>query len=287
MANKKLFKKAVVIGVGLIGGSIACILKKRGLADKVVGSGRSLANMQKALKMGIIDESLPLEEAVKGADFIILCSPVLSIIPTLKKIAPHIQDGALVTDAGSTKNSLAKEAQTIASSRFTFIGSHPIAGTEKSGAENSFETLFDNHLCIITPSVDAESKSVEKLKTVWQTAGMNVVEMESKLHDKVFGAVSHLPHMVVFALVNAICDMEEQDDLIKFAAGGFKDFTRIASSPPEMWADIAISNSDVLLEQIELVKNQLALIESSIKSGERDNLLAVFKKSNSFRKELK
>ncbi len=286
MKDERLFEKAAIIGVGLIGGSLARVLKNRGLAGRVVGSGRSEANMKKALELGIIDEALPLEKAVKNADIVVLCGPVLSILPTLEKAAAYIKDGSLVTDVGSTKSDIAYGAEKISAGRFSFIGSHPIAGTEKSGAENSFETLFDRHRCIITPLDNAPVDAYNRLVTLWQKAGMEVLKMRPDRHDKIFSAVSHLPHMVVYALVNAVCEISEGDDIVNFAAGGFKDFTRIASSPAEMWADIALSNAKPIADQLSAVKNHISEIESAIKQNDKERLLGIFKKSNAFRKKL-
>jgi len=287
MSKKLKFHTACVIGVGLIGGSLARVMKIRGIAENIVGSGRSRHNMDKALELGVIDQALPPEEAVKNADLVFLCGPVKSIIPTLEIIAPHLKDGALVSDVGSTKGTIVKEAERLSENgRFTFIGAHPIAGTEKSGAEAAFETLFDDHKCIITPTEKTPVEELLKLKTIWETAGTEVVIMTPDENDRVFGAVSHLPHIVVYSLVNAVCNMNEEDDLIQFAAGGFKDFTRIASSPPEMWADISIENSEILPDQIDLVIEQLKNIKSAISGRDKEKLMAVFKKSNSFRNKL-
>jgi prephenate dehydrogenase len=287
MNAKPKFNTACIIGVGLIGGSLARVLKARGLAENVVGSGRSKVNIDSALELGIIDQALPPEEAVKRADIVFLCGPVRSIIPTLENIAPHLKEGALVSDVGSTKRTIVEEAEKIsAEGRFTFIGAHPIAGTEKSGAEAAFETLFDGHKCIITPTGRTPNEELEKLKSIWKTAGTEVVIMTPDENDRVFGAVSHLPHIVVYSLVNAVCDMNEEDDLIQFAAGGFKDFTRIASSPPEMWADISIENFGILPEQIDIVIEQMKNIRSAISERDKEKLMGIFKKSNVFRNNL-
>ncbi len=287
MTEKPLFNTAVIIGVGLIGGSIARVLKNRGMANRVIGVGRSEANLKAALELGIIDASLPADDAVKEADFIVLCPPVLSIIPTLKAIAPHIKKGALVTDGGSTKKDIVERGEKIAAGRFVFIGSHPIAGTEKSGAASSFETLFENHQCIITPTPNTPAEPLKKLTAFWRGAGMKTVLMDPALHDTVMGAVSHLPHLVVFALVNTVSEIDGSENLLNFAAGGFKDFTRIAGSPPEMWADIALANRATMLEMSAAVRGNLAAIENAIQSGDREALMRMFKRANEFRGKLK
>lgn len=287
MTEKPLFNTAVIIGVGLIGGSIARVLKNRGLANTVIGAGRGEANLKIALELGIIDAALPAAEAVKEADFIVLCPPVLSIIPTLEAIAPHIKKGALVTDGGSTKKEIVERAEKIAAGRFVFIGSHPIAGTEKSGAASSFETLFENHQCIITPTSHTPGEPLDKLTAFWRGAGMKVVQMDPSRHDEVLGAVSHLPHLVAYALVNTVSQLDEGEKLLDFAAGGFRDTTRIASSPPEMWADIALANSAAMLKMSAAVRGNLAAIESAIQSGDREALMRMFKRANEFRGKLK
>ncbi|GMT43051.1 MAG: prephenate dehydrogenase [bacterium] len=287
MTNKNLFfESAVIIGVGLIGGSIARALKTCSLAGRIVGCGRSRENLDTALELGIIDQKAPPEEAVKNADIIFLCTPVLSILPMLRKIAPRIKPGALVTDAGSTKKEIVEGAQKIAGGDFVFIGSHPIAGTEKSGAASSSENLFDGRKCIITPAPDTPSDALRKLKAFWERAGMETSVMDPEIHDRVFGAVSHLPHMVVAALVNAVLNEDRGDELLEYAAGGFKDFTRIASSPPDMWSDIALSNAGPLEDLIGKVKNQLDSIEAAIRAKDKNRLLEIFGKSRKFRQKL-
>jgi len=287
MTDKPFFGCAVVIGVGLIGGSLARVLKNRGLAGRVIGTGRGQANLKTALELGIIDEIATAEDAARRADIIFLCPPVLSIIPTLESIAPHIKKGALVTDAGSTKREIVEKAEKLAEGRFTFIGSHPIAGTEKSGAAASFDTLFDNHKCIITPTPASPADSVRTIVGLWRAAGMQTIVMEPEKHDLIFGAVSHLPHMVVYALVNAVSEIEGGEKLLEFAAGGFRDFTRIASSSPEMWADIALANGPVLVEMIGKVEQQLSEIQRAVESKDRERLISLFANANGFRRKLK
>ena len=286
MSAKPIFKRAAILGVGLIGGSIARVLKKSSLAAQVVGSGRSRENLDAALKLGVIDEALSAEEAVIGADLVILCMPVLSIIPTLEKVADNIEKGALVTDVGSTKKEIVRQAAKIAADRFTFIGSHPIAGSEKTGAAASFDALFEGRKCIITPPKGAPKGALEKLKKLWQEAGMEVVEMDTAQHDSVMAAVSHLPHIAAYALVNTMRGESGSRELIKFAAGGFKDFTRIAASSPEMWADIVTANGQSVTELIRKMKEQLSLIEDAIENNDRAKLLRLFRESQKFRQQI-
>ncbi len=287
MIEKPLFNNAAIFGVGLIGGSIARVLKNRGLAKRVVGVGRTQTNLKAALDLGIIDAALSASEAAKEADFIVLCSPVLSIIPTLEAIAPHIKKGALVTDGGSTKKDIVEQGERIAAGHFVFIGSHPVAGTEKSGAVSSFETLFDNHVCIITPTPHTPVEPLEKLTAFLRTPGMRTVHMDPARHDTVMGAVSHLPHLVAYALVSTVSQLDEGEKLLDFAAGGFKDTTRIASSPPDMWADIALANKSEMLKMSAAVRENLAAIESAIQSGDREALMRMFQRANEFRGRLK
>jgi prephenate dehydrogenase len=286
MSENLVFKRAAILGVGLIGGSIARVLKKHGLAAQVVGSGRSRENLDAALKLGVIDDALSAEEAVRGADLVILCMPVLSIIPTLQKIASGIEDGALVTDVGSTKGEIVRQAEKIAEGRFTFIGSHPIAGSEKTGAVASSDSLFEGRNCIVTPAETAPKDALVKLKKLWQAAGMDVVEMDTANHDRVMAAVSHLPHMAAYGLVNTVRNEKGSSELLKFAAGGFKDFTRIAASSPEMWADITIENGQAVTELIRKMKQQLSLIESAIENSDREKLLELFRESQRFRQQI-
>lgn len=286
MSENPVFKRVAILGVGLIGGSIARVLKKRTLAAQVVGSGRSRENMDAALKLGVIDDALSAEEAVKGADLVILCMPVLSITVTLEKIALHIEQGALVTDVGSTKGEIVRQALKIAGGRFTFIGSHPIAGSEKTGAAASSDSLFEGRKCIVTPTEGTPKDALDKLKKLWQAAGMDVVEMDTANHDRVMAVVSHLPHMAAYGLVNTVRNEKGSSELLKFAAGGFKDFTRIAASSPEMWADITVANAQAVTELIRKMKQQLSLIESAIENNDREKLLELFRESQRFRQQI-
>lgn len=286
MGDKLYFERAAIIGVGLIGGSLARAIKKKGLAGKVIGAGRSKENMEKALELGIIDEIATPEKSVENADIVFFCGPVLSIPKTLQKIAPRIKDGALVSDTGSTKMGIVNTGDRIAEDRFAFVGSHPIAGTEKSGAAASSDNLFEGHKCIITKTDSTPEEGIEKIKRLWEEIGMETVIMDPETHDRIMAAVSHLPHMVVYALVNVVSELEKEDDLLKFAAGGFRDFTRIASSPPEMWADIVLTNPVNVWELIGMVRDQLDQIESAIRARDQKRLKELFKNSNSFRNKL-
>lgn len=286
MAEKPFFNTATIIGVGLIGGSIARVLKNRGMAKRVIGAGRGGANIAKALELGIIDGADTPEQAVSDADLVILCPPVLSIVPTLESVAPFIKRGALVTDAGSTKKEIVEKGEKIAAGKFTFIGSHPIAGTEKSGAGASFETLFDDHKCILTPTASTPADKLETLTAFWRTAGMITIVMDPGAHDRMLGAVSHLPHLAAYALVNTVAGLEGGEGLLSFAAGGFKDTTRIAASPAEMWADIALANSAALLGMSSALRANMKEIEDAMAAGDRPRLLALFQKANAFRRQL-
>jgi prephenate dehydrogenase len=287
MNKKPYFDVAAIFGVGLIGGSIARVLKNRKLAGKVVGVGRGGLNLKTALELGILDEIAQPEKAAAEADLIIICTPVLSIVPTLEKIAPHVKNGALVTDAGSTKKEIVENGERIAGEKFFFVGSHPIAGTEKSGAQSSFETLFENRKCVITPTAATSPEKLGLVENLWRSAGMEVVTMDPGEHDGIFAAISHLPHMVAYALVNVMCDLPNGEKLLGFAGGGFRDTTRIASSPPEMWADVALANSEAITLMIEKMTGRLGEIESAIKAGDREKLLAFFEKANRFREKLR
>ncbi len=287
MKNKPYFDCAAVFGVGLIGGSIARVLKNRRLAGRVVGVGRGRSNLETAMKLGILDDVSEPEKAAAAADLILICTPVLSIVPSLKRIARHVKKGALVTDAGSTKKTIVEEGERLADGKFFFVGSHPIAGTEKSGAESSFETLFEDRKCVLTPTSATPPEKLELVKSLWIAAGMEVVMMDPAEHDRVFGAISHLPHMAAFALVNAVAGMKNGERLLDFSGGGFRDTTRIASSPPEMWADVALANAGTVLEMMGNFSAELAKIEGAIKKGDKDGLVSLFEKANRFRNKLK
>jgi prephenate dehydrogenase len=272
-----MIQTLAIIGVGLIGGSLALALKEKGAVGKVIGTGRNEDNLKLAQSLGIVDSwTTALTDAVKDADVVLLAVPMGAYEGVLRTIAPVLKKGAIVTDAGSTKQH-AIEAAKCLPEHVSFIAAHPLAGTEKSGAAAAFSALYQDHLCIVTPDATTDSEALSVVEKMWRNTGANVVSMPAGEHDKLLGAVSHLPHLAAFALVNAVNKQKTDDfDPMAYAAGGFKDFTRIASSSPEMWRDIALANRGALEQQIDILMDELKNIKLALQAGETENLTALF-----------
>jgi len=274
-------KHLVVIGVGLIGGSVARALKHAGCVDRVTGVGRGRENLDRARELGIIDHwTHEIAEAVHDADMVLVAVPMGAYDRVFAELAASLPDNALITDAGSTKQHAIDMAQKHLSDSSRFVPAHPIAGTEQSGAEASFAELFEDRTCILTPEPSTNAKACDQVRKFWQATGSQVIEMDAGVHDELLAAVSHLPHLAAFALVNAVRKQadsgDEEHDPFRFAAGGFRDFTRIASSSPEMWRDIAVSNSPALVKEIDALQAELAEMREALVSHHGEQLLEAF-----------
>ena len=262
--------KVVVCGVGLIGGSFALAIKSalagRHDCPRIVGMGRSRATLQEALRLGVIDAiGADWPSALEGADLVLLAMPVGQMAPVMEALVPHLPPHTLVTDAGSTKSDVIAAARAAFGQRIAqFIPGHPIAGAEKSGVAAAQADLFLNKRVVLTPLPENRPADLTAVRRVWELCGAHVSTLAPEDHDRVFAAVSHLPHLLAFALVHDLAQRENADQLFSFAAGGFRDFTRIASSHPEMWRDICIANRAALLKEVdaflvELVKTRVLL----------------------------
>jgi len=273
-----LINRLAIIGVGLIGGSLARALKSAGVCQTVIGHGRNEKNLTKAKELGVIDEySLDLAEVISSADVIVLATPLSSTEFLLKAVAENSGKDTIITDVGSIKISVIRSARSILGDHLKFfIPGHPVAGTEQSGVEASFSELFKDHLVILTPLEESHPDAQSLIKSMWEACGAKVVFITPEYHDQVLAATSHLPHLLAYALVHCLETMDEREEIFKFAAGGFKDFTRIASSNPEMWSDICLSNQDYLLKALELFISQLEQITGVINNNDRDGLLQIF-----------
>jgi prephenate dehydrogenase len=252
-APKPLFQTMAVVGVGLIGGSLARAARERGLVSRIIGIGRGRENLRKALELGVIDvmES-GWGKGIRDAELIVLATPVDAIVQLLPKIASLCGPEALVTDVGSVKGSIVREAEATLPTPDRFVGGHPIAGTEHSGVEASFASLFADRKTVLTPTERTDPEALERIRRLWEAVGSTVVLMDTDHHDRVMGFVSHLPHIVAYALVHTVYSADQREgNLASFSAGGFLDFTRIASSHPEMWRDICLMNREALLEAVE------------------------------------
>ena len=287
MTTEKLhIKRLAILGVGLIGGSLARALRRAGVCDTIIGFGRNENNLKKAVQLGVIDDySLQAAAAVKDADMIVLATPLSTIDALFAELAGAIPAGATITDAGSAKHSVIKAAASnLSHEQFQrFIPGHPIAGTEKSGVEASFAELYEDHLVILTPTDEQYAGHTGIVARMWEATGARVVTMPVEHHDQILAATSHLPHMLAYALVDCLAGMQDRDEIFQYAAGGFADFTRIASSSPRMWADICMANRDYLVQVLEQFDQHLVDIKEAIAAGNSDLLLDIFTRAKAAR----
>jgi len=280
-----LSRRMAVIGVGLIGGSLARVLRERGEVREIVGIGRSEGNLRRALDLGIIDRySQDPCEGVRGADLVFLATPVCSIATVLARIAPFLSPGCIVTDGGSVKESVLAACEPLMPEGTFFVGGHPIAGTEKSGAEAAFSTLFQGKKCIVTPTSSTNGRALDTVVGMWEAAGSEVILMDAVKHDRIVAAISHLPHMVAYSLVNSVEGYDRFDEsILSYSAGGFRDFTRIASSDPVMWRDIALMNRAALLEMMDFFSGFFDRLRSLVDEGDGTALEKFFSESKQTR----
>jgi len=276
-----LIQRLAIIGVGLIGGSLARILREKGAVVEIVGIGRGEANLRKAVELGVIDRySLDPVSGVEGADLVFLATPVCSIIDMVARIAPALAPGCVVTDGGSVKGEIVAPCEKLLPQGTFFVGGHPIAGTEKSGVEASFAALYQGKRCILTPTAQTDGDALRKVTQMWELAGSEVVCMDVEKHDRVVAAISHLPHMVAYSLVNAVGGYDRfSENILKYSAGGFRDFTRIASSDPAMWRDIALMNREAVLEMMDVFSEYFAGLRNLVEKGDGHGLEAFFARS--------
>ncbi len=280
-----MIQRLAIIGVGLIGGSLALALKEAGIVREVVGYARKTHTLQQALDLNIIDRAeTQISQAVSGADMIFLAVPMAAMTSVLTQIAPHLTDGMIITDGGSAKAQLIKQAKTVLGERFSqFVPGHPIAGTEKSGPAAAFASLYQNQRVVLTPTPDTDSHALGQVRHMWEATGAEVHEMEAEHHDTVLAATSHLPHVLAFNLVDMLAKREDCEDVLRYAAGGFKDFSRIASSDPVMWRDICLSNRDAILALLAQYQQGLAELEAAIRQQDGEALMTVFSRAKQAR----
>jgi len=276
-----------IVGVGLIGGSFAAALRSAGLVRRVIGVGRSRANLERAVELGVIDQiSSDAAQAAAEADLVFVAVPVQQTETVLGSIAPHLRDDAIVCDAGSTKGDVVAAAQRALGARFVqFVPAHPIAGAELSGVGAASASLYRDRLVVLTPTDATRTEAVERVQALWAACGARVVRMDAARHDAVFAAVSHLPHVLAFALVHQIAQRPDAADLFSFAGAGFRDFTRIAGSSPEMWRDIALANKDALLIELGAYRAELDALARCIAEGDGQGLAGMFESARSARQK--
>ena len=285
--SQPVIDKLVIFGVGLIGGSLALALKRSGYVKQIVGVGRQGDNMQKALDLGVVDAiEHDAAKAADHADIIMIAAPVAQTPDILRKLAPHIGSKTVVTDAGSTKSDVAQSAQNILGASATrFVPGHPIAGAEKSGVTAARVDLYQGKNVVLTPNGQTDAHALTLVRELWQAAGANVTEMSARQHDGIFAAVSHLPHLLAFALVDDLAARPNAGQLFDFAASGFRDFTRIAGSSPEMWRDISLANRAALLQELESYEAELRRIKQLLQDSDGAGLQTLFERASKARNE--
>lgn len=286
-APAPLFDRIALIGIGLIGSSMARAAKEYGLARSVVCGSRRQETCDKALELGIVEMATTnLIDAVKGADLVVLCTPVGTFADLGELLGPHLKPGAILTDVGSVKETVIRDLRPNVPAGVHLVPAHPIAGTEFSGPEAGFATLFQGRWCILTPPPNADEAAVAKVEAFWKACGSNVEIMEAARHDRVLAITSHLPHLIAYTIVGTAADLEEdtKSEVIRFSASGFRDFTRIAASDPVMWRDIFLNNREAVLEILQRFTEDLTALQRAIRWGEGEVLEERFTKTRAIRR---
>jgi cyclohexadieny/prephenate dehydrogenase len=284
-----LFERVALVGLGLIGSSLSHAMRRRGLARSIVGHAQSANTRDTALRLGLVSSVYATAaEAVREADLVILCTPIGAYGPIASSIAPHLRAGAIVTDVGSVKGSVARDVGPSIPAGVHFIPGHPIAGTEHSGPQSGFAELFDGRWCILTPSSGADPLAVDRLKAFWLALGSHVEIMDADHHDLVLAITSHVPHLIAYNIVNTARHLERVTDseVIKFSAGGFRDFTRIAASDPIMWRDVFLNNKEAVLEMLGRFTEDLTALQRAIRFGEGETLHQLFTEARATRRSI-
>ena len=279
-------EQITIIGVGLIGGSFALALKQAGADVRFVGYGRNEDNLIRAVERGIVDTySTNLADAVRGSDLVLVAAPVGANALLFEQLASVVSPDCIITDAGSVKQSVIKAARQYLGSLKNFVPAHPIAGTEHSGVEAGFASLYQGKRLILTPIPETSKEAQAKVISLWEMTGALVETMAPERHDKVFAATSHLPHLLAFTLVETLFRMEQKEELLRYASGGFSDFTRIASSDPVMWKDICLHNSDSILDAISSLEHGLSALTAAIEQGDELAIEHMFRVAKQTRDE--
>jgi len=280
-----MINKLCVIGVGLIGGSLARDLKRLGAVREVVGCSRNPENLQKALDLGVIDSfSTDVAQAAQGADMVVLAVPLEAMQGIFESLQGSLAESAVVTDVGSSKCAVIKAVDTVFSGTPAwFVPGHPIAGAENSGVEAAVDGLFVDHRVILTPIAETGAGALQRVRGMWQQVGAEIIEMEPHHHDEVLAATSHLPHMLAYTLVDVLGRMQDRVEIFRYAAGGFRDFTRIASSDPRMWHDVCLANREAMIGVLEHFAEDLDQLIEAVRAGDGEYLFGVFTRAKAFR----
>jgi cyclohexadieny/prephenate dehydrogenase len=284
-----MFDRVAFIGIGLIGSSLARVMRRDGLAGEIVACARRAETLATVRELKLADRvTADPAEAVAGADLVVIATPLSAYAEIGKRIGPALKAGAIVTDVGSVKGAAIRDLRPHLPANVHFVAGHPVAGTEHSGPESGFADLFDGRWCILTPLPDTDAAIVEKLTKLWRATGSKVVTMDPEHHDKVLAIVSHLPHLIAYTIVDTATNLERdlQSEVIEFSASGFRDFTRIAASDPVMWRDVFLANREAVLEMLQRFTEDLTALQRAIRRGEGDKLQDVFTRTRAIRRAI-
>ena len=287
MASPVHFRRIAIVGIGLIGSSLARAVRREELADEIVGWDSSDEVRKKARSLGLVDRmASDAADAARDADLVVLATPLSAYVPVLQAMAPVLGLGAVVTDVGSVKQMVHDKLGPLMPAGVHLVPGHPVAGTEHSGPEAGFAELFDGRWCILTPAAECDAQAIERVAALWTRAGMKIEYMDARHHDLVLAITSHLPHLIAYTIVGTATDLEThlQAEVIKFSAGGFRDFTRIAASDPVMWRDVFLANRDAVLEVLGRFTEDLAGLQRAIRRGEGQVLEDLFARTRAIRR---
>jgi len=287
--SEPMFESVTLLGVGLIGSSLARVMRRNGMARRIVGYSRTADTRRRAAALGICDRMFDTAAAAaEAADLIVLCTPVSAFGGLMAAVRSRLKPGAIVTDVGGVKASVVKDVAPQVPPDVHFIPGHPIAGTENSGPESGFVSLFERRWCILTPLPETDPRALARLRAFWEAAGSRVTEMSPERHDQALSVISHLPHALACIMVGVAGDIEtvEERELIRYSASGFRDFTRIAASEPEMWRDIFLANRDALLEGMSRFAEELFAVQRAIRWGDGERLVEAFRRGHRIRRRI-
>lgn len=287
--TEPLFRRVALIGIGLIGASMALAMRRHGLAGEIVCAARSERSRETALRLGLVDAAYgDAASAARGADLVVLATPIGVFAEIAAEIGPVVAAGTIVTDVGSVKGMVLRDVGPHLPLNVHLVPGHPVAGTEHSGPESGFAELFENRWCILTPPDDADAAAVDKVEALWAAMGAKVDRMSAQHHDLVLAITSHVPHLIAYNIVGTASDLEAvtQSEVIKYSAGGFRDFTRIAASDPTMWRDIFLNNKEAVLEMLGRFVEDLTALQRAIRWGEGDALFDLFTRTRAIRRSI-
>jgi cyclohexadieny/prephenate dehydrogenase len=287
--SERLFDRVALIGIGLIGSSLARVLRRESPDTTIMACARRAETLAAAERLGLADKITDdPAEAAEGADIVVIATPLSAYVGIGERIRPVLKDGAILTDVGSVKQVVIRDLQPHVPPRVHFVPGHPVAGTEHSGPEAGFAELFQDRWCILTPLPETESEAIQAVGRMWESCGMRVVTMSADHHDKVLAMTSHLPHLIAYTIVGTATDLEEslKSEVIEFSASGFRDFTRIAASDPVMWRDVFLNNREAVLEIVQRFTEDLTALQRAIRWGEGDKLQELFTRTRAIRRAI-